>query len=191
MRGGTDKGEEWYQEGKLLKKKNTFKDFIRVAEYLINEDYIEAGRIAASGGSAGGLLVGAVVNERPELFQAAVLDMPFLDVVNTMLDENLPLTTGEYKEWGNPNEKEYFNYMLSYAPYENVKKQKYPSMLFTCAINDENVPYWEAVKMVAKLREFKTDNNEIILRVNTVGGHSGGSKRFDSFQQLSLEYVLL
>ncbi len=191
VRGGTDKGEEWYQEGKLLNKKNTFKDFIRVAEYLINEDYIEAGRIAASGGSAGGLLVGAVVNERPELFQAAVLDMPFLDVVNTMLDENLPLTTGEYKEWGNPNEKEYFNYMLSYAPYENVKKQKYPSMLFTCAINDENVPYWEAVKMVAKLREFKTDNNEIILRVNTVGGHSGGSKRFDSFQQLSLEYAYL
>ncbi|MEM6735311.1 MAG: prolyl oligopeptidase family serine peptidase [Bacteroidota bacterium] len=191
VRGGTDKGETWYQDGKLLNKKNTFKDFISVAEHLIEKDYVEKGRIVASGGSAGGLLVGTVVNERPELFQAAILNMPFLDVVNTMLDESLPLTTGEYKEWGDPSKKEYFDYMLSYAPYENVKRQDYPNIFLTCAINDDNVPYWETVKMAAKLREFKTNHNEILLRVNTTGGHTGGSKRFDGFQELSVEYAYI
>ena len=190
VRGGSDKGEAWYQDGKFMKK-NTFRDFISVAEHLIAEDYIEKGRIIASGGSAGGLLVGAVVNERPDLFQAAILNMPFLDVVNTMLDESLPLTTEEYKEWGDPRDKAYFDYMYSYAPYENVKHQDYPSMLFTCAINDDNVPYWETVKMVARLRAHKTDGNEILLKVNTSGGHGGGSRRFDGFQDLSVEYAYM
>ena len=191
VRGGDDKGEAWYQDGKLLNKKNTFKDFISVAEHLIAEDYIEKGSIVAAGGSAGGLLVGAVVNERPDLFMAAVLDVPFLDVINSMLDEDLPLTTGEYKEWGNPREKTYFDYMKSYAPYENIKAQDYPHMYFTCALNDDNVPYWEAVKTVARLRATKTDDREILLKVNRSGGHGGGSRRFDSFADSSSEYAFL
>ncbi|MEO1447908.1 MAG: prolyl oligopeptidase family serine peptidase [Bacteroidota bacterium] len=191
IRGGRELGERWYQEGKLLHKKNSFKDFISVAEHLIAENYIEKGRIAISGGSAGGLLVGAVVNERPDLFHSAILNVPFLDVMNTMLNEDLPLTSGEYKEWGNPREKEYFDYMRSYAPYENIKAQDYPHMLFTCAINDDNVPYWEAVKMVAKLRDLKTDEHEILLKVNTSGGHGGGSRRFDGFWELAREYAFI
>ncbi|NQZ79059.1 MAG: prolyl oligopeptidase family serine peptidase [Ekhidna sp.] len=191
VRGGSDKGELWYQEGKLLEKKNTFQDFISVANYLIEEDYIEKGNIVASGGSAGGLLVGAVMNQRPDLFKAGILNVPFLDVVNTMLDETLPLTTGEYKEWGNPKEEEYFQYMLSYAPYENVKEQTYPSMYFTCSIHDDNVPYWEALKTAAKTREMKTDDNEVLVKISTSGGHGGGSGRFDSFLDIAQEYAFI
>lgn len=191
VRGGRDKGEKWYQDGKMFNKKKTFSDFIDAAEHLVANDYIEKGRIAASGGSAGGLLVGAVVNERPDLFQSAILNVPFLDVVNTMLDKDLPLTTGEFKEWGNPEEKEVYDYIMSYAPYENIKPQAYPNMYFSCALNDDNVPYWEAMKMVAKLREYKTDENEILLRVLTSGGHGGGSKRFDGFFDLAEEYAFL
>lgn len=191
VRGGNEMGQHWYEEGKLLSKKNTFRDFISVSEHLITEDYVEKGNIVASGGSAGGLLVGAVVNESPDLFKAAILHVPFLDVVNTMLDEDLPLTAGEYKEWGNPNDPAYFDYMRSYAPYENIKKQAYPNMLFTCSVNDENVPYWEAVKTVAKLRSVKTDTNEILLKINSIGGHGGGSRRFDGFQELALEYAFI
>ena len=191
VRGGSDKGNQWYEEGKRFNKKNTFSDFISVAEHLIAQDYIEEGRIVASGGSAGGLLMGAVANARPELFKAVVLNVPFVDVVNTMLNEDLPLTTGEYKEWGNPNLKEDFEYMLSYSPYDNVKQQAYPHMLFTTAINDENVPYWEAAKMVAKLRQQNTGENEILLNVSKTGGHGGGTRRFDGFLEQAREYAFV
>lgn len=191
VRGGSDKGSRWYQQGKLFNKKNTFSDFIKVAEHLIAEDYIEKGNIVASGGSAGGLLMGVVANESPELFKGVVLNVPFLDVINTMLDSSLPLTTGEYKEWGDPNKKADFDYMRSYSPYDNVKQQVYPYMLLTCALNDENVPYWEAAKMAAKVRSYNLANSETLLRVHKVGGHTGGSKRFDGFSEQAFEYAFV
>ncbi len=194
IRGGDDMGKEWYEDGKLLNKKNTFSDFIACAEYLIDEGYAKEGSIVAQGGSAGGLLMGAVVNERPELFNTVILDVPFVDIVNTMLDEKLPLTVGEFEEWGNPKEKTYYNYIKSYSPYDNVKAQKYPNLLFFTGLNDTRVGYWEPAKMVAKLRATKTDDKLLLLKTDFSNGHGGGSGRYagyrDSAYKLALIYDL-
>ncbi|NJO01906.1 MAG: S9 family peptidase [Bacteroidia bacterium] len=189
VRGGSELGFSWYDEGRLLNKKNTFYDFIDVSEYLIRENYTRAGHIIAYGASAGGLLMGAVANERPERYKALVLDVPFVDVLNTMLNPNLPLTTAEYEEWGNPQLPEYYDYIASYAPYENVKAQPYPPMLFMTALYDARVPYWEPAKMVAKLRAMKTDKNPILLSVDTGSGHAGASGRYDRWQELARVYT--
>jgi len=191
VRGGGDLGTEWHEGGKMYNKTNTFTDFIACAEHLIDIGLAEKGRITAQGGSAGGLLMGAIANMRPDLFMNVILDVPFVDVVNTMLDPNLPLTTGEYAEWGNPNKKKDFKYMLSYSPYDNVKAQDYPNMLFYTALNDTRVGYWEPAKMVAKLRKMKTDDNEVLLHTNLNGGHGGGSGRFAGLQQLAQQFALI
>jgi len=194
IRGGDDMGNEWYEEGKLFNKKNTFTDFIACADYLIAENYAKKGSIVAQGGSAGGLLMGAVINERPELFSTVILDVPFVDVINTMLDENLPLTVGEFDEWGNPKDKKAYQYIKSYSPYDNVKAQDYPNLLFFTGLNDTRVGYWEPAKMVAKLRATKTDDNVLLLKTDFSNGHGGGSGRFagfrDSAYQLALIYEL-
>jgi protease II len=191
VRGGSDCGFDWYEQGRLLNKQNTFTDFIACAEYLIAEKYTSPDRVVAQGGSAGGLLMGAVVNARPDLFHTVVLDVPFVDVINTMLDEKLPLTTGEYYEWGNPKEKKYFEYMRQYSPYDNVKAQNYPNLLFFTALNDKNVGYWEAAKMVAKLRALKTDNNTLLLHCNMTGGHGGSSGRYNNLRELAFQYSII
>lgn len=191
VRGGGDLGEKWYQEGRMLKKKNSFYDFIDCTEYLIEEGYAEKGEIVAEGGSAGGLLMGAVVNMRPDLYKLIILDVPFVDVVNTMLDDQLPLTTGEYDEWGNPNEKKYFKYISSYSPYENVKAQDYPMLYFTTAINDTRVGYWEPAKMVARLRSLKTDQYEILFRIDFSSGHGGASGRYAALSQTAFKSALI
>jgi oligopeptidase B len=184
-------GKQWYYDGKLLKKKNTFTDFIACAEHLIKEGYTSERLIVAVGGSAGGLLAGAVVNMKPELFKAVILDVPFVDVINTMLDPSLPLTTEEYEEWGNPNEKEYFDYILSYSPYDNIVKQDYPSMLFLTGMTDEQVSYWEPAKMTAKLRDMKTDNNKLLLKVELSSGHWGVSGRYGYYKQVAFEHAFI
>ncbi|MEM6376672.1 MAG: prolyl oligopeptidase family serine peptidase [Bacteroidota bacterium] len=191
VRGGNDLGMQWYHDGRMLKKKNTFTDFIACAEHLIAEGYARAGSITAQGGSAGGLLMGAVANMRPDLFKTIILDVPFVDVINTMLDDQLPLTTGEYLEWGNPNKKKYFNYMLSYSPYENVKAQDYPNMLFFTGLNDTRVGYWEPAKMAAKLRATKTDDNLLLLKTDLNAGHGGGSGRYAWVQDASYKLALI
>jgi oligopeptidase B len=191
VRGGDDGGQNWYKQGKLLNKQNTFTDFIACAEHLIQQKYTTTNRLVAEGVSAGGLLMGAVANMRPDLFHTIILDVPFVDVINTMLDDNLPLTTGEYKEWGNPQEKKYFEYMRQYSPYDNVKAQNYPNLLFFTALNDKNVGYWEATKMVAKLRATKTDNNLLLLQCNMTAGHGGTSGRFNSLRELAFKYALI
>lgn len=189
VRGGQEMGRYWYEEGKFLKKKNTFTDFINCAEYLIKEKYTSSRKLCAMGGSAGGLLIGAVINMRPELFRAIVAVVPFVDVVTTMLDESLPLTTGEFEEWGNPKQKEYYDYMLSYSPYDNVERKNYPAMLVMTGLHDSQVQYWEPAKWVAKLREFKTDNNLLLLQTNMDAGHGGASGRFRRIKETALEYV--
>ncbi|MEO9872357.1 MAG: prolyl oligopeptidase family serine peptidase, partial [Ekhidna sp.] len=191
VRGGGDLGEEWYQEGKMLKKKNTFTDFISCTEFLISEGYGEEGKVIAEGGSAGGLLMGAIANMRPDLYKLLILNVPFVDVINTMMDEKLPLTSLEYDEWGNPNEKKYFKYIRSYSPYENVEAKDYPNMLFLTAINDSRVGYWEPAKMVAKLREMKTDDNEVLLRTDFSSGHGGASGRYASLAETAFKYALI
>jgi len=187
-------GTEWYNDGKMFNKKNTFSDFIACAEYLVSEKYAEKGSIVAEGGSAGGLLMGAIANERPELFNTVILNVPFVDVINTMLDEKLPLTVGEYEEWGNPKKKKEYRYIKSYSPYDNVKAQNYPNMLFFTGLNDTRVGYWEPAKMVAKLRAHKTDSNLLLLKTGFSNGHGGGSGRFagyrDSAYKLALIYDL-
>ncbi|EDM44500.1 Oligopeptidase B [unidentified eubacterium SCB49] len=194
VRGGDDMGNEWYEDGKLFNKKNTFTDFIDCAEYLIAEDYAKKGSIVAQGGSAGGLLMGAVANERPELFNTIILNVPFVDVINTMLDEKLPLTTGEFEEWGNPKDKAAYNYIKSYSPYDNVTAQAYPNMLFFTGLNDTRVGYWEPAKMAAKLRATKTDDKLLLLKTSFSNGHGGGSGRYaryrDNAYQLALIYEL-
>jgi len=194
VRGGDDMGTEWYNDGKMFNKKNTFSDFIACAEYLVSEKYAEKGSIVAEGGSAGGLLMGAIANERPELFNTVILNVPFVDVINTMLDEKLPLTVGEYEEWGNPKKKKEYRYIKSYSPYDNVKAQNYPNMLFFTGLNDTRVGYWEPAKMVAKLRAHKTDSNLLLLKTGFSNGHGGGSGRFagyrDSAYKLALIYDL-
>ncbi len=191
IRGGSDLGEQWYEDGKLLKKKNTFTDFIACSELLINEKYTSANKLAAMGGSAGGLLMGAVVNERPDLYQTIVAQVPFIDVINTMLDDTLPLTTGEYEEWGNPNEEEYYNYMLSYSPYDNIKAQNYPNMLVTGGINDSQVLFHEPTKYVAKLRALKTDDNIMLLHMNMDSGHGGATGRYDGIKDTAFEFAFI
>ena len=191
VRGGMDLGWDWYEDGKLLKKRNTFTDFIACAEHLIDEGYTTKGRIVASGGSAGGMLMGAVVNMRPDLFKAVIADVPFVDVLNTMLDSSLPLTTMEYNEWGNPEDSQFYTYIKSYSPYDNVVSQEYPHMLVTGGISDPRVTYWEPTKWTAQLRESKTDENLLLLKIHMDSGHAGASGRFDRLKEVALEYAFI
>ena len=191
IRGGQEMGRSWYEEGKLLKKKNTFTDFISCAEFLIKEKYTSKERLCIIGASAGGLLMGVVVNMRPDLFKAVVANVPFVDVITTMLDESIPLTTGEFDEWGNPKFKEYYDYMLSYSPYDNIAQQNYPAMIVITGLHDSQVQYWEPAKWVAKLREMKTGNNILLLKTNMQAGHGGASGRFEKFREIAVEYTFL
>lgn len=191
IRGGQEMGRYWYEDGKLLKKKNTFTDFIACAEQLVAEKFTTPGKLFASGGSAGGLLMGVVFNMRPDLFKGLVAGVPWVDVVTTMLDDSIPLTTSEYDEWGNPNNKEYYDYMLSYSPYDNVEAKDYPAMLVTTGLHDSQVQYWEPAKWVAKLREMKTDNNLLLLLTNMEAGHGGVSGRFKRYKETALEYTFM
>ena len=191
IRGGGECGRAWYEEGKFLEKKNTFTDFIAVAEFLSKQAYVSPTKLIAHGGSAGGLLMGAVTNMRPDLFQAVVADVPFVDVLNTMCDASLPLTVMEYEEWGDPNDKEYYQYIKSYAPYENVSQQAYPYVLAWVAMNDSRVPYWEAAKWVAKLRKNTTSDKEILLKVDMGQGHGGASGRYKHWREQALRYAFM
>jgi oligopeptidase B len=191
IRGGGEMGRPWYDDGKLLKKKNTFTDFIACAEHLIAEKYTSADRLVAMGGSAGGLLMGAVANLRPDLFKVIVAHVPFVDVINTMLDESIPLTVTEFEEWGNPKNKEYFDYMLSYSPYDNVEAKAYPNLLITAGLNDPRVQYWEPAKWTAKLRALKTDTNRLLLKTNMGAGHGGASGRYDALKETAFEYAFV
>jgi oligopeptidase B len=191
VRGGGEMGEEWYEEGKMLNKKNTFTDFIACSEYLIGAGYAAKGELAAAGGSAGGLLMGAIANMRPDLYKVIVADVPFVDVLNTMLDASLPLTVGEYDEWGNPNEEEYYFYIKSYSPYDNVVPQNYPDMLITASLNDTRVQYWEPAKWTARLRATKTGSSLILLRTNMGAGHGGASGRYERLKELAFEYAFV
>jgi oligopeptidase B len=191
IRGGGELGEEWREQGRMMYKMNTFTDFIDCADYLIKNKYTASDRLVIQGGSAGGLLVGAVVNMRPDLFKAAVAQVPFVDVMNTMLDASLPLTTSEWIEWGNPNKREDFGYMLKYSPYDNVTPQKYPSMLVQVSLNDSQVPYWEGAKWAAKLRATKTDTNPLLLKTNMGAGHRGASGRYDALRETAFTYAFM
>jgi len=191
IRGGQEMGRQWYEDGKMFKKKNTFTDFIDCAEFLIDEKYTSADKLFASGGSAGGLLMGAVVNMRPELFKGVIAKVPFVDVVTTMLDESIPLTTGEFDEWGNPKDPEQYMYMLSYSPYDQVTPQAYPNMLVTTGLHDSQVQYWEPAKWVAKLREMKTDDNTLLLRTNMETGHGGTTGRFKAYKEIAQEWAFI
>lgn len=191
IRGGEDMGRLWYENGKLLHKKNTFTDFIDCSKYVINEKFTSKEHLYAEGGSAGGLLMGAVVNMAPELYHGVIAQVPFVDVITTMLDDTIPLTTGEYDEWGNPNEKEYYDYMKSYSPYDNVKAQDYPNMYVSTGLHDSQVQYWEPAKWVAKLRTLKTDNNLLFLDTNMDAGHGGASGRFEALKELAKEFSFL
>jgi len=191
IRGGEDMGRQWYEDGKLLKKKNTFEDFIECSKHLINQNYTSNKHLYAQGGSAGGLLMGAVVNMAPELYNGVISQVAFVDVVTTMLDDTIPLTTGEYDEWGNPNEKVYYDYMKSYSPYDNVVAQNYPNMYVSTGLHDSQVQYWEPAKWVAKLREKKTDKNLLFLDTNMDAGHGGASGRFEALKELAKEFSFL
>jgi oligopeptidase B len=189
IRGGSELGEKWRQDGRMFKKINTFNDFVDSAKWLVDNKYTSSDRLVIQGGSAGGLLMGAVLNMNPELFKAAIVQVPFVDVMNTMLDADLPLTTGEWIEWGNPNEKEAFEYMLKYSPYDNIKAQKYPNMLIETSLNDSQVMYWEAAKYAAKLRATKTDDNILLLKTNMGAGHGGASGRYDRLKEIAFDYA--
>jgi oligopeptidase B len=189
VRGGEEMGRHWYEDGKLLKKKNTFTDFVDAAEWLLANDYTTKASLFAMGGSAGGLLMGAIANMRPDLWCGVVAQVPFVDVVTTMLDDSIPLTTGEYDEWGNPNEKEYYDYILGYSPYDQVEAKDYPNMLVTTGLHDSQVQYWEPAKWVARLRELKTDDNELLLHTDMKVGHGGASGRFDSIKDVARDYA--
>ncbi|WP_349314555.1 S9 family peptidase [Chitinophaga sp. MM2321] len=191
VRGGQEMGRQWYEDGKMFKKKNTFTDFIACADYLVQQHYTRKEQLYAMGGSAGGLLMGAVVNMRPELFHGVVAQVPFVDVVTTMLDESIPLTTGEFDEWGNPKHKDSYDYMKSYSPYDNVTAKAYPNLLVTTGLHDSQVQYWEPAKWVAKLREMKTDHNLLLLHTNMEAGHGGASGRFTALKEVALEYAFL
>ncbi|MDI6049634.1 S9 family peptidase [Flavobacterium sp. XS2P24] len=191
IRGGEDLGRQWYEDGKLLKKKNTFTDFIDCSKFLIQEKYTSPKHLYAEGGSAGGLLMGAVVNMAPELYNGVIAQVPFVDVITTMLDDTIPLTTGEYDEWGNPNVKKYYDYMLSYSPYDNVKAQKYPNMFVSTGLHDSQVQYWEPAKWVAKLRTKKINDTVLYLNTNMDAGHGGASGRFEAIKELAKEYSFL
>ncbi len=190
IRGGSELGEKWRQDGRMFKKMNTFNDFVDSAKWLIANKYTSSDRLVIQGGSAGGLLMGAVMNQAPDLFKAALVGVPFVDVMNTMIDETLPLTTGEWIEWGNPrDDKKAWDYMYSYSPYDNIKAQAYPNMLIEVSLNDSQVPYWEGAKFAAKLREMKTDNNTILLKTNMGAGHGGSSGRYDRLKEVAFEYA--
>jgi oligopeptidase B len=191
IRGGGELGEEWRQAGRMMKKMNTFTDFIASADYLVKNKYTSSDRLVIQGGSAGGLLMGAVTNMRPDLFKAVVAQVPFVDVLNTMLDASLPLTTSEYIEWGNPNEKAAYEYMKRYSPYDNVGRKNYPSMLVKVSLNDSQVPYWEGAKLVARLRAMKTDNNPLLLKTNMGAGHGGSSGRYDFLHEVAFDYAYM
>ena len=191
IRGGSDLGEQWYEDGKLLKKKNTFTDFIACAQKLVDDKYTSPSKLAAMGGSAGGLLMGAVANMNPALFNTIVAHVPFVDVINTMLDTSLPLTTQEYEEWGDPNVEEYYRYILSYSPYDNVTAQDYPNILATGGLNDSQVGFHEPAKWVAKLRDLKTDNNIVLLYMNMDSGHGGATGRYDRIKETAFEYAFI
>ena len=191
IRGGADLGKPWHEDGRILKKKNSFTDFIACAGHLIAEKYTSPDRLAIMGGSAGGLLMGAVANMRPDLFSVVVAKVPFVDALNTMLDASLPLTVGEYEEWGNPNEKQYFDYIKSYAPYENVAAQEYPAMLVTAGLNDPRVSYWEPAKWAAKLRAMKTDHHPLLLKTNMGSGHFGSSGRYEYIKETAFDYAFI
>lgn len=191
VRGGEDLGRTWYETGKLLKKKNTFTDFIDCSHFLIDQKLTSSAHLYAEGGSAGGLLIGAVINMAPELYKGVIAQVPFVDVVTTMLDESIPLTTGEYDEWGNPNSKKYYNYMLSYSPYDNIISQDYPNIYVSTGLHDSQVQYWEPAKWVAKLRFYKTDKNKLFLDTNVKAGHGGASGRFEAIKEIAKEYSFL
>jgi oligopeptidase B len=189
IRGGAELGERWRQEGRMFKKLNTFYDFIDSAKWLIDNKYTSSDRLVIQGGSAGGLLMGGVMNMSPETFKASIVQVPFVDVMNTMLDETLPLTTEEWVEWGNPNEKKAWDYMIQYSPYENIKARNYPNMLIEISLNDSQVPYWEGAKFAAKVRELKTDDNIVLLKTNMGAGHGGASGRFDRLKEVAFSYA--
>jgi len=191
IRGGSDLGRPWYEDGRQLKKKNSFTDFIACGEHLVRNRYTAPEHLYAEGGSAGGLLMGAVLNMRPELFNGALVDVAFVDVITTMLDPDIPLTTGEYDEWGDPNKKKFYDYMRSYSPYDNIEAKAYPNILATTGLNDSQVQYWEPAKWVAKLREHKTDGNRLLLKTNMDVGHGGASGRFEALKQYALQYAFL
>ena len=191
VRGSEYLGRDWYENGKLLNKKNSFNDFVDSTKFLISEGYTSAEHCYAYGGSAGGLLMGAVINMAPELYNGVIAAVPFVDVITTMLDETIPLTTSEYDEWGNPNQKEYYEYMMSYSPYDNVSKLKYPNLLVTTGLHDSQVQYWEPAKWVAKLRDYKQDQNYLFLNTNMETGHGGSSGRFEAIKDLAKEYAFL
>ena len=189
IRGGGDLGKKWHDQGRMLHKRNTFTDFIAVAEALIADKYTSKDRLVIEGGSAGGLLMGAVTNMRPDLFKAVVARVPFVDVINTMLDESLPLTVGEFEEWGNPKIKEQYEYMKSYSPYDNLAAKAYPAILVKTSFDDSQVMYWEPAKYVAKLRTLKTDSNPLVFKINMAGGHGGSSGRYDRLHELAFDYA--
>ncbi len=191
IRGGGELGDSWHDAGKMMVKRNTFTDFIAIAEHLVAQRYGANGRVAIEGGSAGGLLLGAVVNLRPELFRVVLSHVPFVDVMNTMLDASLPLTVAEYEEWGNPNEAEAFAYMRSYSPYDNLQKGAYPAMLVKTSLNDSQVMYWEPAKYVAKLRTLKTNDASLLLHTNMDAGHGGASGRYDYLKEIAMDYAFL
>ena len=191
VRGGEDLGRQWYEDGKLLKKKNTFTDFIDCSKHVIAQNYTSAEHLYAEGGSAGGLLMGAIANMSPEIYNGIIAQVPFVDVVTTMLDETIPLTTGEYDEWGNPNTKKYYDYMLSYSPYDNVEKKEYPNMYISTGLHDSQVQYWEPAKWVAKLRVYKTDSKKLYFDINMDAGHGGASGRFEALKELAKEFSFL
>ncbi|MEL6976086.1 MAG: S9 family peptidase, partial [Bacteroidota bacterium] len=191
IRGGEYLGRPWYEDGKLLNKKNTFTDFVDCSKFLIAEKYTSAEHLYAMGGSAGGLLMGAIVNMAPELYNGVIAAVPFVDVITTMLDESIPLTTGEYDEWGNPNDEEYYKYIKTYSPYDNVEEKAYPNLYVSTGLHDSQVQYWEPAKWVAKLREMKTDDNLLFLDTNMDAGHGGASGRFESLKETAKEYAFL
>lgn len=191
IRGGQEMGRYWYEDGKLLKKKNTFTDFINAGEFLVQEGYTSSDHLYAYGGSAGGLLMGAIANMKPELWNGIIAAVPFVDVVSTMLDETIPLTTFEFDEWGNPKIEEYYHYMKSYSPYDNVEAKEYPNILITTGYWDSQVQYWEPAKWIAKLRELKTDDNLLLMDCDMDVGHGGASGRFERYKREALIYSFM
>jgi oligopeptidase B len=191
VRGGGEMGKPWHDDGRMMRKRNTFTDFIAAAEHLVALGYTAPDRLVVEGGSAGGLLMGAVTNLRPDLFRAVVSHVPFVDVVNTMLDASLPLTVGEYEEWGNPQNKDEYDYIKTYCPYSNLEAKAYPSLLVKTSFNDSQVMYWEPAKYVAKLRTLKTDTNPLILKTNMGAGHGGSSGRYDRLREVAFDYAFI
>jgi oligopeptidase B len=191
IRGGGELGKTWHDAGRMMSKKNTFTDFIAVAEQLITDKYTSKDHLVIEGGSAGGLLMGAVTNMRPDLFKIVVSRVPFVDVINTMLDESLPLTVGEFEEWGNPKKKDEYDYIKTYSPYDNLAAKAYPTMLVKTSFDDSQVMYWEPAKYVAKLRTLKTDSNPLVFKINMAGGHGGSSGRYDRLRELAFDYAFV